>query len=99
MAQPTVNQNFNKSLGNGKPNKGDAEFETFVNTYSLSQSNIMVGQGPLAQDAEPNPATGIMDKKLINDYSYSKVGGAQFSKGLTDNINEYSLSKSGKGLQ
>ena len=78
--------------------KDTAEFKTFVNQYSLSQSNIMIGQG-ISQDATPGAGPEIPAKN-INNYSLSK--NAEISglgdDGKSDNINQFSLSKLGKGL-
>lgn len=79
--------------------KDTAEFKTFVNQYSLSQSNIVLGQG-IPATAEPGPGPEIK-KENVNNYSWDK--NSQLPSGLgndakSDNINQFSLSKIGKGL-
>ena len=86
MKESIVNQ--------GSPIKDTAEFKTFVNGYSLSQSNLMLGKG-IGADAEPTPSPEVKEE-LANAYSLSKCHEKFEGKG--DNINGYSLSKLGKGL-
>lgn len=86
MTESIVNQ--------GSPLKDTAEFKTFVNGYSLSQSNVMLGKG-IGADAEPSPVPEVK-QELINGYSFDKCN-EKFGVG-NDNINGYSLSKLGKGL-
>lgn len=82
-------------VNQGNPIKDTAEFKTYVNNYSLSQSNVSVGNG-IAADAQPKPEPQIKDEN-VNQYSLKKCG-ESFDSGQSDNLNDYSLSKLGKGL-